>query len=33
VLRHRLVPSYEAEARGISSDALLQRIFAAVPAP
>jgi len=33
VLRHRLVPSYEAEARGIGSDELLQRLFDAVPVP
>jgi len=33
VLRHRLLLSYEAEAQGITADEVLERIFAAVPAP
>ncbi len=33
VLRHRVVPSYEAEAEGLSSDDLVVRILEAVPVP
>ncbi len=33
VLRHRLVLSYEAHADGITPDAILDRVFDAVPAP
>jgi MoxR-like ATPase len=33
VLRHRLLLSYEADAKGISSDEVLAQIFSAVPSP
>lgn len=33
VLRHRVVPSYEAEAEEIDSEQLLRSVFAAVPVP
>lgn len=33
VLRHRLLLSYEAEAQGVTADEILERLFAAVPAP
>ncbi len=33
VLRHRLVPSYEAEAQGLDPDALVARLLERVPAP
>ena len=33
VLRHRLIPSYEAEAEEISSEDLVTSIFDAVPVP
>ena len=33
VLRHRVVPSYEAEAEEIDSEELLRSVFAAVPVP
>ena len=33
VLRHRLLLSYEADAKGISSDEVLAQIFSAVPTP
>ena len=33
VLRHRVVPSYEAEAEGKSSDHLVARVLEAVPVP
>ena len=33
VLRHRLVPSYEALSEGLTSDQLVQRILRAVPPP
>lgn len=33
VLRHRVIPSYEAEAEEISSEALVSSIFDAVPVP
>jgi MoxR-like ATPase len=32
-LRHRLIPTYQAEADGISADQMLERILSAVPAP
>jgi len=33
VLRHRVIPSYEAEAEGLDSDAIVKRIFDGVPVP
>jgi MoxR-like ATPase len=33
VLRHRVTPTYEAEAEGLSSDALVQRVLETVPVP
>lgn len=33
VLRHRILPSYEAEAEGVSTDVLVDRILARVPVP
>jgi MoxR-like ATPase len=33
VIRHRLIPTYQAEADGVSSDQMLDRILAAVPVP
>ncbi len=33
VLRHRLLPTYEAEAQGLGPDQILDRILEAVPAP
>ena len=33
VLRHRLIPTYEAEAEGLKSEDLLKRIFEQVPVP
>jgi len=33
VIRHRLRTTYEADARGIDSDEIVQRVLAAVPAP
>jgi len=33
VMRHRLVVSYEALSEGITSDSILQRILASIPAP
>jgi len=33
VLRHRVIPSYEAEAEGYDSEPLLARIFEAIPVP
>ena len=33
VLRHRLVMSYEGLAEGATSDAVINRVLAAVPAP
>ncbi|MBM4267893.1 MAG: MoxR family ATPase [Deltaproteobacteria bacterium] len=33
VLRHRLVPSYEAEAEGLTSEAMVGRIFDTIPVP
>ncbi len=33
VLRHRVIPTYEAEAESLTSEGLLQRIFEQVPVP
>ena len=33
VLRHRIIPTYEAEAEGLSADGLLKQIFERVPVP
>ena len=33
VLRHRIIPTYEAEAEGLTSEALLKRSFEQVPVP
>ncbi len=33
VLRHRVIPSYEAEAEGLSSEPIITRIFDTVPVP
>jgi MoxR-like ATPase len=33
VLRHRVVPTYEAEAEGLASDALVARVLETVPVP
>ena len=33
VLRHRIVPTYEAEAEGLDSDVLVNRILETVPVP
>jgi MoxR-like ATPase len=33
VLRHRIIPTYEAEAEDITTDQIIQRIFDAVPVP
>ena len=33
VMRHRIILSYEAEAKGISADQVLQQLIACVPAP
>ncbi len=33
VLRHRVVPAYEAEAEGLDSDALVARVLETVPVP
>ena len=33
VLRHRVIPTYEAEAQSLSSDELLKRVFEHVPVP
>jgi MoxR-like ATPase len=33
VLRHRIIPSYEALSDGMSTDAMIQTIMAAIPAP
>ena len=33
VLRHRVIPSYEAEAEEITSEDLVQSIFETVPVP
>ena len=31
VLRHRLIPTYEAEAMGLTSDAIIDKLLAKVP--
>jgi MoxR-like ATPase len=33
VLRHRIILTYEAEAEGITSDAIIRKIFNTVPVP
>jgi len=33
VLRHRIIPTYEAEAEGLNSDALVARVLETVPVP
>jgi len=33
VLRHRIIASYEAEAEGISSETIVDKIFAGLPVP
>ena len=33
VLRHRLILTYEAEAQGVSTDAIIKKVFNAVPVP
>ena len=33
VLRHRVMPTYEAEAEGLSSDTLVARVLETVPVP
>ncbi len=33
VLRHRIIPTYEAEAEGLTAEELLKRIFEHVPVP
>ena len=33
VLRHRLMPSYEAEARGLDSDAIVAQVLQSVQLP
>jgi MoxR-like ATPase len=33
VMRHRIIPSYEAMSDGVTTDAILQKVVAAVPAP
>jgi MoxR-like ATPase len=33
VLRHRIIPTYEAEAQAVSTDQLIQRILNTVPVP
>jgi MoxR-like ATPase len=33
VLRHRLILTYEAEAQAVTTDALIKKIFNAVPVP
>ena len=33
VLRHRVIPTYEAEAEGLDSDALVARVLETVPVP
>ena len=33
VLRHRVVPTYEAEAEGLGSDALVARVLETIPVP
>jgi MoxR-like ATPase len=33
VLRHRIIPTYEAEAEDITTDQIVARIFNSVPVP
>ncbi|MGA7439997.1 MAG: AAA family ATPase, partial [Luteibacter sp.] len=33
VLRHRVLPSYEAEAEGVRSDTIIDRLLDLVPLP
>ena len=33
VMRHRIIPSYEALSDGVSSDAIIQKVMQAIPAP
>jgi MoxR-like ATPase len=33
VMRHRIIPSYEALSDGVSTDAIIQKVMQAVPAP
>ncbi|MBF0494493.1 MAG: AAA family ATPase [Candidatus Omnitrophica bacterium] len=33
ILRHRVIPSYEAEAEGMTSDGILKKIFDEIPVP
>ena len=33
VLRHRVVPTYEAEAEGLEADVLVRRVLETVPVP
>ena len=33
VLRHRLVPTYRADAEGMTADRIVERILAHVPTP
>ena len=33
VLRHRIIVSYEAEAEAITSETIIERIFAGLPVP
>ena len=33
VLRHRIILTYEAEAEGVTTDALITRIFNTIPVP
>jgi MoxR-like ATPase len=33
VLRHRILPSYEAEAQGIDTEQLIKKILDGVPVP
>jgi len=33
VLRHRVIPTYEADAEGLSSDKLVARVLETVPVP
>jgi len=33
VLRHRIIPSYEAEAEGVNSDSIIQRLLSIIPVP
>lgn len=33
VLRHRIILTYEAEAKALTSEAVIQKVFEAVPVP